>query len=312
MLVTPLVTSLVQPLVTPLAQLVPIFFMPLISDLSIPIGTGPATFTRSTTGTFVDKDTGLVTTAAIDAARFESNGILIEGASTNECLHSEDQSNAVWTVVAALTLTNNTGTGADGTTTADRLQYAGSLGSPGTKRSDQTITVSGGTASKTITVSVYVRSKTGISKFRIKNTHGGVIDNFSSDITVGTTLTRHDFTVTNSAAAGNGIQTVGVVAATDDSAFDIEVWGFDTEQLPFASSYIKTVASTVTRAADNLSVDEANIPGPTADYSVSAEFDTFGVTVGSNQQIYNVTGESFRRSMRNTTTTVRVFSGGGW
>ena len=62
--------------------------------------------------------------------------------------------------------------------------------------------------------------------------------------------------------------------------------------LPFASSYIKTTSTTVTRSADNLSIDTANIPAQTLDSSVSADIDLLGLS-GLGQLVFNVQGRNF-------------------
>lgn len=62
-----------------------------------PLGTnGSAVFTRSTVGTYINRF-GVVTTAAIDAPRFEKFGLLLESPSTNILKYSEDLSqSSVW------------------------------------------------------------------------------------------------------------------------------------------------------------------------------------------------------------------------
>lgn len=204
-------------------------FMPLSGNLDILKGTGTATFTRATTATYVDSFDGIVRTAAIDVARFEKNGVLIEGSSTNECLRSEEFVNAVWPTDVNITVTANQATAPDGLFTADQIEYPGSIGIPASRVIDQRVVVGGGVASKTFTFSCFIRSVSGSSKFRLKNTHEGVIDNFSSDFTVGESFERVSFTVTNNASAGTGRQIVGITAASDDSAFDLYIWGAQLE-----------------------------------------------------------------------------------
>jgi hypothetical protein len=147
-------------------------------------------------------------------------------------------SNLVWND-AGVTQTPNTSIAPDGTLTADRVQYAGSLGSPQLKRLEQVVALLGGTASKTLTDSFFIKATSGTSKFRLKNTHGGVADNFSSDFTATSEFQRFDFTVTNSASAGSGSQSVAIIAATDDSAFDLQVWGAQLEIGNTATTYKK-------------------------------------------------------------------------
>jgi len=57
---------------------------------------GSVAFTRASTATFVDPSTSYLATAAINVARIESDGLLIEASNTNYCLQSENLANASW------------------------------------------------------------------------------------------------------------------------------------------------------------------------------------------------------------------------
>lgn len=310
MIVRPVVRSVVRPITREINGLpTPLLFMPLVDRLILAKGTGSATFTRSKTGTFLDKDDALVKTAAIDAARFEVNGVLIEGASENLALHSEEIDNAAWAKVGGITFAVNQSTGADGLQTADQITYIGGQGSPSTRATQQSVTVAGGTASKTFTVSCWVRSVSGTSKFRFNCTHGGVVPQFSPDITATTILTRHEFTVTNGVAAGNGIQFIGIIGATDDSAYDLYVWGYQFEEKPFVTSYIKTTTTSVTKTLEDLDILSSNIPAPTDDYTVSMELDILGLDSTKTQTVYSVDGETSRKIEINTTGIVEATHG---
>jgi hypothetical protein len=87
-------------------------------------GASLVTFTRASSGTFVDS-AGVLQIAATDVPRFDHNpttgeslGLLVEEARTNLCLHSEDISNAAW-VPNGGTVTTNTTAAPNGQTTAD-------------------------------------------------------------------------------------------------------------------------------------------------------------------------------------------------
>ncbi len=60
----------------------PDFCLPLISNLDLERGFGDVSFSRSTTATYIDKS-GVLRTAGVNEPRFEREGILIEGSSTN-------------------------------------------------------------------------------------------------------------------------------------------------------------------------------------------------------------------------------------
>ena len=252
----------------------PILHMPLVSDLVLLRGVGVATFTRSTTGTYVDKDDGLVKTAAIDAARFETNGVWIEGDSTNEALHNRDFTNAahVKTNITAL----KDAKGADGVVSA---------------ASTLTATAANGTVFQTITKasaentsSIDVRRKTGTGTVEISDDGGSTFTDITASIN-STTYTRFEITTTQANPS------IGLRIVTSGDEVEVDYEGL--EVLPFASSRIPTVASTVTRTADNLSIDASNIPSPADDWSTTATIALLGNV--DIQTIMNVPGEALRQ-----------------
>jgi hypothetical protein len=254
-------------------------WMQLIDDLVLRRGVGSATFTRATTGTFVDQNDGLVKTAAIDAARFEANGVLIEGASTNEALHNRDFTNAVHVKTGITALKD--AIGADGVVNA---------------ASTLTATAPNGTVFQTVTkasaqntFSIDVRRKTGTGVIEITDDGGSTFTDITALIN-SATYTRFQITTTQA----NPSFGPRIVTSGDEIEVDYE----GLEALPFASSRIETAVTSVTRAADNLSVDAANIPGPTADYSVSCKVDLLGSRgAAASQGIFKVEGESVRQGI---------------
>ena len=89
-------------------------------------GTNLITFSRASTGTYVDSD-GLIKTAVADAPRFdhdpvtgESLGLLIEEERTNLFTYSEEFDDATW-LKSNATVTANDAVAPDGTSTADKL-----------------------------------------------------------------------------------------------------------------------------------------------------------------------------------------------
>lgn len=297
----------------------PLCFMKLQNDLDLSLGVGVATFTRSTTGTFIDRNTGLVTSAAINIPRFEANGVLIEGASENLLLRSEEFDNAAWTKLQC-TISANAATAPDGTITADKIvEDSGAGVSPRADSATATIT-SGATITGSVFAEADERRYLRLQIFDPAGTNGFFA---RFDLLTGTVLAdtgaagagsfsgaeieeltggRYRCKVTGSIGAGTSVKATPRLTATDtgfsytgDGSSGLFAWGAQLEELPFASSYIPTTTIAVTRGADNLSIDAANIPVPTADYSVSLTVTPLGVDDSSSVNgLMNVEGETQR------------------
>ena len=67
----------------------PLLDLPLKNSLAMKAGVGDVTFTRASTATYIDRY-GVLKYSAIDEPRFEKDGLLVEGASTNTLLNSAD------------------------------------------------------------------------------------------------------------------------------------------------------------------------------------------------------------------------------
>lgn len=303
----------------------PTALMPLESDLGLVLGSGSATFTRATTGTFEDRNDGLVKSSAIDAARFERQGLLIEGARTNLLLRSQEIDNASWTKVNAPTITTNIAVAPDGTTTADGIQSADAVNF---KTIRQINVVAG---NSTLTASTFVKKETSETFF------GGLNINFTGgtgkiayvifDATDGSFVIPGAASITPTVnVEDRGTYWYVRVTATDTGAntsgeFSYygtlsnngtslgtgagsvrTIWGNQLELAPFASSYDPTAGTNPARALDDFSIDPANIPSPTEDYSVCMKVKALGFDSGTSQVLSNVDGETSRRIQWNTTT----------
>jgi hypothetical protein len=69
---------------------------------------------------------------------------------------------------------------------------------------------SDGTANKSFVISAVLWVDSGTELCRLKNTQGGILDTYTSDLTITTTPQRFSISVTNGSSAGSGVQFFGV------------------------------------------------------------------------------------------------------
>lgn len=215
------------------------------------------------------------TTAAIYSPRYDYNpsttpaspiGLLIEDAGTNLARYSDDFSNSLWTK-ANSTISANATTSPDGTSTADKI-VENTIN--GQHSASQTFSSS----AAFFTFSVYFKaSERSIVSLRILdaavpaayrtffNLSTGVVGtnaagNIASIQSVGNGWYRcivSRLFVGNSASSNLSVEVCladGVQSYAGTNGSGIFAWGVQIEQASFATSYIPTVASSVTRAAD--------------------------------------------------------------
>ena len=211
------------------------------------------TFTRASSGTFVDAD-GLIKSAATNTARFDhdpatgkSLGLLIEESRTNLVTYSEQLDQ--WTAGNNTTVTTNAATAPDGTNTAARLVFPTNNS---TFVSSNAFIASG----TTYTASVYVKAVTPGTNDQFTFNFGGGVSNATSQFTATGEWQRFTATVTPSTNAG--AQQFFINNEGDGFRSDIYVWGVQVEEASFATSYISTTSSQVTRAADVVEITGTN------------------------------------------------------
>ena len=228
-------------------------------------------FTRASTATYTDVN-GVVQTANNDTPRWDYDpvthalrGLLLEEARTNLILQSTDFGNAAWpktsAVVAVPIVTTDQTFAPDGTMSGDQIVYPASGGGGSMAQVSQGYT---GTASA-YTLSVWLKGSVGGEQVYIW-TQTGVANYTRLRCVLTTAWQRFSITATLTATGwGFGIG-VDLRDAQQSAtpAQTIYAWGAQVELGAFPTSFIQTTGSTVTRAADIMTLPTAGWVNQTA------------------------------------------------
>ena len=225
------------------------------------------TYSRNSTATYLGSD-GLIKTALVNEPRFEFDtdgnclGFLIEESRTNLHLYSEDLSN--WSAETGASVTSNAHIAPDGTQTADALN--------GTTAGSSAYRITTLSNATTYTFSVFLKYISGVANIEIQIGDAPFSRSSTTfNVQTGTLVSTAggSATINSIENYGNGWYRYSITRTTTSSGvgfMDINhttttpstfaVWGAQIEVGSFATSYIPTTTTSVTRA-----VDEATITG---------------------------------------------------
>jgi len=273
----------------------PLLDLPLTNSLSMRSGVGSVTFARTTTATYVDRY-GVLQTAPIDEPRFEKEGLLVEGTSTNFAFPS---SSLNWVGNNSTEDVNTSGIYApDGTETVTKVSTTGSSDPYYYKSTSVGAAMNG----KTFTYSIWAWIPSGHSSYAdlyfYQTTGGTNGDVINKNLTLTTTPTRYEITrkfydedVGTSTSIRIDLEQSGALGNS------VYIWGAQLEELPFVSSYIPTTSAAVTRGQDVATVSyDNNMMSATQELTVVADMNvpSYNVLNTSPRGWFGIVGETYR------------------
>ncbi|WP_421167989.1 phage head spike fiber domain-containing protein [Aeromonas dhakensis] len=242
-------------------------------------------FSRNSTATYIGKD-GLLKTAAANEPRFEKDGLLVEGQSTNLLIWSDDMSKLIQ-VNTSVSEGVITGAGAAGVQT--RIEYGG--------------VIPVGVSGYTITVEYDPSQSMGICQLRVGGDESGWVEG-STPVTLEDSSRKMVRTITpdgwvrvsvtskvassSSAIRINFAAKGAASAAVSTVGLTAKVRRVQVEALPFASSYIPTNGAAVTRAKDILYLaPSGNVPSD-INMTFAAQIKLMGKGLNSWPRVFEI------------------------
>ena len=224
-------------------------------------GDGDFAFTRNSTATRVNKE-GLVEEVAVNIPRLDyTNGncpeLLLERTSTNLCVYSQSNFNdqVNWLKYLApsnLVVTEDNIISPDGTLSGAKIEY---INNGQDAVFTQNITVVNG---EDYVLSIWLKGEQGgeVVKLRLSNNAGGSSGG-KDTFTLTDEWVRYETDIKVADATDRGFQ-LRIEDTDNPLGATFYAWGSQLEKNTFASSYIPTEASPITRAVD-IVTDNSNI-----------------------------------------------------
>jgi hypothetical protein len=235
----------------------------------------PFTTTRASSATVVNKQ-GLIETVGSGIPRIDfsddANGaLLLEPTRSNLFTYSEDFSQSYWNKnSASVTLTSKIAPNGTLNSVYNLVGTAANLWSAGTIGTQHTI-------------SFYIKSNgQGKDKFRLR-----LGNNTSIEYTATNEWVRYEYTETPTTS----IYSITTSSAPNDE-YDLLVWGGQSEVGSYATSYIPTQGSAVTRVAETCSNENLNVDY-SGDYTLYLEHETLSLTEYNQFQFRQETSISY-------------------
>ena len=277
----------------------------------------PFVTSRASTATRVNK-AGLLETVASGIPRVDYLGntkgaYLLEPQSTNLVTYSEDFSQSIWQKnstgsASAPIITSNFAISPTGNTNATRVQFNISGSTSSDKSSLEHLFQLDGSSSYTL--SFYIKSNTGVNQ----NLSFFTNSNYGNRITTTNKWIRVVQTFSSNSAFNRGF---GLVSSGDvQQTVDVLIFGAQLEQQSYATSYIPTAGSAITRIRDLCDTQNlSNVIGQTegaifydailVHKSINTSEDLFELTIydGTNQNIFFINNY-------NNTLTIGMQNGG--